>query len=76
MPLGFAPIPVDRVVKAFRRSILKMYGLPRKGAKARAEEEKPREQLGPVFRPAEEPAGLLCKIQQDCARIEHPGLAG
>jgi hypothetical protein len=34
VPLGFAPIPVDRVVKAFRRSILKMYGLPRKGAKA------------------------------------------
>src|SRR5579863_7144940 len=55
--------------------MLKMYSLARKRSKARTDEEKPRQQFGPIFRRAHEASDLVPEIKQDSAGIKHTHLA-
>src|ERR1700752_4146282 len=55
--------------------MLQMYSLARNRSESRTDEEKPRQQFGPIFRRAHEASDLVTEIKQDSAGIKHTYLA-
>ena len=71
MTFDLPAITIDGVADFFWSRMLKMHGLSREWSNAGCDKEKPRQQLRPVRRRADQSSGLLSEIKQDRIGIEN-----